>query len=95
MRKPLPRGRRPGQPAFSADLAKAAIRKAKAGSVAHAILQDRIRHSDRSRNAQAIRLGVSQMTLKEAEQLNRWPIGSAGILLRRALGVPETQSVAP
>lgn len=93
MPKHLPRGRRPGQPAYSASLAQGAIRKARPGSVVRLILQDRINHKDRSRNAQAIRLGVNFMTLSEAEDGNRWPIGAAGKLLRMALGV-ERQAVA-
>ena len=93
MRKPLPRGRRPGQPAYSAALAASAIRKARPGSVRHLIMSNRVEHNDRSRNAQAKRLGVSTMTLSEAEDGNRWPQHSAGKLLRMALGV-EAQAVA-
>lgn len=89
MRKPHPRGRRLGQPAYSADLAAAAIRKTRAGTVRHIILANRIANKDRSRNAQAKRLEVNFMTLSEAEDGNRWPIGAAGKLLRAALGVAD------
>ena len=92
MPKHLPRGRRPGQPAYSADLAAAAIKKTRAGTVRHAILANRIAHKDQSRNAQAKRLMVNFMTLSEAEDGNRWPQHSAGRILRMALGVAESAS---
>lgn len=65
-------------------------RKARARGAKAAILANR--HPGESRNKQAIRLKVNYMTLSDAERSNFWPIGSAGTLLRAALGLSE---VAP
>ena len=61
--------------------------KPKVLTLAEKITANRAAKGDRSRNAQAARIGIPESTLRHAEKLNQMPVGTAGLVLAKELGV--------